>query len=136
MSSPARAGAAPSPLRLVRAMEATYALIALVIVLALPWPPTPASSAQWVHWTGSAILAALLAVRLARPTRAAWWVAVVLAGYVIANTLLTAARLFRELHGATPGARAIAVATSALVFLTQVVALAGLYREWGIGNRE
>lgn len=130
MSPAPRAEGTPA-LRLVRVMEATYAVAALVIVLGLPWPPTPASSPQWVHWTGSAILAALLAVRLRRPTRAAWWVAVILAGYVIANALLTVPRMLRELHVASPTARVIAITLSTLVVVSQVIVAAELYRKRG-----
>lgn len=130
MSSAARAGRTPA-LRLVRAMETMYAVVAVVILLALPWPPTAATSPQWVHWTGTAILAALLAVRLARPTRAAWWVAAILAGYVLANGLLTAPRLLGELRAASPTARAIAITLTALVVASQAIAAAELYRRRG-----
>ena len=100
------------PLRLLRWAEGAYAAGALLVVAALP-SPGPSNAFEWVHWLGTAILAGFLALKLRRPNHAAWWVAALLAAWVLGTVLFVVAR------GVT-GAR-VAVPTAPLALLLAVV---------------
>lgn len=114
----------------LRVAEGVYALVALGLGLSLP-APTPGTAVAWVHWIGSAMLAATLAFRLRRPNRASWYVAALLATYVLASAIPSAPRLGAMLRYVVENrsvAGALSLSLAVLVVGTQVVAAISLYR--------
>lgn len=113
------------PLRITRWAEMAYALSALLVVSGLP-APSPRNAMEWVHWLGTAVLAALLALRFRKPNHATWWIAALLAAWVIGLALSTAVR------GTTGGTRLaiptapLAIALLAVLLGSQVVVAACL----------
>jgi len=114
---------------IARASEAVFALIGLFFVLDLPWPTSGGPFAMlWLHWGTVATVATFVAWRLARPTPAIWWLAVVLSAYILIGGAVSSPALreaARAAHG--PGA-SLAVAIAGLSWLTQLVVAVCLYR--------
>jgi hypothetical protein len=113
---------------IARASEAVYALVAFVLVLGLPWPPGATNAVVWIHWFGSSLLAGLLAWRLRRPNAAMWYVAAILAGYVLVNSLATISRVRDSMRFAPPRTVAATAIIVGLVWVTQMTVLACLYQ--------
>jgi len=65
-----------------------YAAIALVLALGLPLPPRGPNTVLFAHWIGTAVLAAAISFRLGRPNRQTWYVAALLCGYVLLNSVI------------------------------------------------
>ncbi len=95
-------------LRIARVAEAAYAASALVVASQLP-EPGPLNAQEWVHWLGTALLAALIALKLRRPNPVVWWVATALAAYVLGVWLAAAARTGRLDVPSAPVALALIV---------------------------
>ena len=115
-------------LRVARVAEAVYAVIAFVLALGLPLPPRNEGIVLFAHWIGTALLAAAIAFRLGRPNRQTWYVAALLAGYVLFNAVVAIARFF-EAGGRSLGMPAAGIlGVGALLWLTQVVVAVCLYR--------
>ena len=119
MAAPRDAGA----LRIARVAEAAYAASALVVASQLP-EPGPPNAQEWVHWLGTALLAALIAMKLRRPNHVVWWVAAALAAYVLGAWLAAAARTGRMNLPTAP----VAVALIAMLLGSQVVVAVCLAR--------
>jgi len=120
----------PGALRVLRWAEGVYALVALGLGLSLP-PPTPGTAVAWVHWLGTAALAGTLSFRLRRPNRASWYVAALLATYVLASALPSAPRLgamLRYVIDNRSAAGAFSLSLAFLVVATQAAAAISLYR--------
>lgn len=114
-------------LRVARYAEGLYALIAVVLAFGLPWPLRGTGMVLFAHWLGTALLATAIALRLGRPNRQTWYVAVLLSGYVLFNAVVAIARLVGPGAGALgrPGAQALVV--GALLWITQGVVAVCLY---------
>lgn len=97
--------------------------MATLMSLSLPWPPPAGLRLAWVHWTATAVIAAVLAFRLRRPSRGAWFAAAGLSAYVGVNVfwLVIAAKNLRQ---ASPGALLSAAFFVLPWILQQVVAVA------------
>jgi len=108
-------------LRIARWAEGAYALSALVVAAALPTPGAH-NAREWVHWLGTAILAGLLTVKLRRPNHATWWIAAILAAYVLGAALLAALRTGGRLLPTAP----VAIAIYAVVLGSQLAVAVGL----------
>ena len=120
----------PASVRVARGAEVLYALIALVLALGLPWPPSARSAVGWVHWVGTAILAAVIAVRLARPNRTRLVVAALLAAYVVLSALLGIGRLVSLWRSSAGGTFALGAALAAAVVATQLAVAVCVYLAW------
>lgn len=117
----------PAALRLARVAEAVYAVLSAILAFGLPLPPRGPGMVLFAHWIGTAILAAAIALRLRRPNRQTWWVAAILAAYVLMNGLITVSRLVGptvETLG-RPGAPALIV--GAVLWSTQIAVGWALY---------
>jgi hypothetical protein len=101
----------PTPLLVARMAEGVYALAALVLAFGMPWPPPSSSMVTAVHWLGTGMLAGMLAWNLRRPNKVVWWVAVLLAAYVLINGI---ALPFRSVRGPAL-AFAVVIWTSQLI---------------------
>ena len=116
-----------------RIAESAYALVAFGLWLALPFPPRAAFATTWVHWLGTAALAMTIAIRLGRPNRAVYWVAAILAAYVLGTGVFALVRSGGAvLPGASGTLRLLGLALIAVVWGSQLavaVSLASLWRE-------
>ena len=115
-------------LRIARYAEAAYAALALVLALGLPLPPRGQGIVLFAHWIGTALLAGAIALRLGRPNRQTWYVAALLAGYVLFNAVVALTRMLGA-NAATLGRpTTAALAVGALLWLTQLVVAVCLYQ--------
>ena len=80
-------------LRVARIAEGVYAVIAMVLAFGMPLPPRGPGVVLFAHWLGTALLAGAIAMRLGRPNRQTWYVAALLAGYVLFNAIVAIVRL-------------------------------------------
>ena len=115
-------------LRIARYAEAAYAALALVLALGLPLPPRGQGIVLFAHWIGTALLAGAIALRLGRPNRHTWYVAALLAGYVLFNAVVALARMLGPDATTFGRPTAAALAVGALLWLTQVVVAVCLYQ--------
>lgn len=114
-------------LRIARYAEGVYAAIAVVLAFGVPFPPRGPGVVLFVHWIGTALLAGAICLRLGRPNRHVWYVAALLAAYVLVNAIVAIARLVGP-ESATlgrPGVLALTVGAALLV--TQIVVATCLY---------
>ena len=113
-------------LRRARWAEALYMSMATLMSLSLPWPPPAGLRFMWVHWTATAVMAAILAIRLRRPSRGSWYAAAILSAYVGINVfwLVIAARNLRQ---TSPGAL-LSLAFFVLPWLAQLVVAVACWR--------
>ena len=82
----------------------------------------------FAHWIGTALLAAAICLRLKRPNRQTWYVAVLLSAYVLFNAAVAIARLVGR-ESATLGRPAtIALGVGALLAVTQIIVAFCLYQ--------
>ena len=115
-------------LRVARYAEAVYAVIALVLAIGLPLPPRGQGVVLFAHWIGTALLAAAIAFRLGRPNKQTWYVAALLAFYVLFNAAVAISRLVGP-DATTLGRPTFqAVGVGAALWLTQVVVAVCLYQ--------
>jgi peptidoglycan/LPS O-acetylase OafA/YrhL len=118
----------PPALRVARYAEGRYAVIALVLAVGLPLPPRGQGVVLFAHWIGTAVLAAAIAFRLGRPNKQTWYVAAILAFYVLFNAAVAIVRM------AGPGASALgqptwqALGVGGVLWLTQAVVAVCLYQ--------
>ena len=115
-------------IRTARYAEGAYAAIALVLALGLPLPPRGPETVLFAHWIGTAVLAAAIAFRLGRPNRQTWYIAALLCGYVLLNSVVAVVRLVGPEAAALGRPAAISLAVGALVALTQIVVAICLYQ--------
>src|SRR5215213_1713933 len=100
---------------MARYAEIVYAAIALVLALGLPLPPRGPNTVLFAHWIGTAVLAAAIGFRLGRPNRQTWYVAALLCGYVLLNSVVASARLVGPEATALGRPAAISLGVGALV---------------------
>jgi peptidoglycan/LPS O-acetylase OafA/YrhL len=115
-------------LRIARYAEAAYAALALVLALGLPLPPRGQGIVLFAHWIGTALLAGAIALRLGRPNRQTWYVAALLAGYVLFNAVVALGRLLGPGAATLGRPTTVALTVGALLWLTQVVVAVCLYQ--------
>ena len=116
--------------RVARWAEGVYAAVALLFAMALP-PPSGRTVTDWVHWLGTAALAAMTAWRLDRTNVARLVAAAALCVYVLAGAALGLGRLARltQLRAGGAGApTALALAMAAVVWASQLTVAYCLYR--------
>ena len=114
-------------LRVARYAEAAYAIIAFVLAFGLPWPPRGQGIVLFSHWVGTALLAGAICLRLRRPNRQAWYVAVLLSGYVLFNAAVALLRLAGAEANQLGRPGTLALAVGATLWITQAVVAACLY---------
>ena len=115
-------------LRVARVAEVAYAIVAVVLAFGIPLPPRGPGVVLFAHFLGTALLAAAIALRLGRPNRQTWYVAAVLAGYVLFNAAVALARLLGPESSALGRPGVVAMGVGAFQWLTQIVVAAGLYQ--------
>jgi hypothetical protein len=115
-------------LRVARYAEAAYAVIAVVLAFGLQLPPSGPTTVLFAHWIGTAVLAAAIAFRLGRPNRQTWYVAALLCGYVLLNSIIAVARLLGPEAAALGRPAAVSLAVGALVTITQIAVGVCLYQ--------
>ena len=119
----------PNPaLRLARHAEGVYAVIALVLAFSLPLPPRGQGVVLFSHWIGTALLAAAIAFRLGRPNKQTWYVAAMLAFYVLFNAAVAIARMFGTEADVLGRPTPAALGVGALLWITQVIVAFCLYQ--------
>lgn len=114
--------------RMARYAEAAYAVVAFVLAIGLPLPPRGQGVVLFAHWIGTALLAAAIALRLGRPNKQTWYVAALLAFYVLFNAVVAIARMVGPDATALGRPTPQAIGVGALLWLTQVVVAVCLYQ--------
>jgi hypothetical protein len=114
-------------LRTARYAEIIYAAIALVLALGLRLPPRGPDAVLFAHWIGTAVLAAAISFRLGRPNRQTWYIAALLCGYVLLNSVIAVLRVLGPEAAALGRPAVISLAVGALVAVTQIVVGICLY---------
>jgi hypothetical protein len=114
-------------LRVARIAEAVYAIVSLVLAFSLPLPPRGPGVVLFAHWLGTALLAGAISLRLGKPNRQTWYVAAMLAAYVLFNAVVAVWRLMGADAAALGRPTTLAFAIGALLWLTQIVVAACLY---------
>jgi peptidoglycan/LPS O-acetylase OafA/YrhL len=117
----------PLALRIARYAEALYAVVALVLAFGLPLPPRGEGIVLFAHWIGTALLAGAICLRLGRPNRQTWYVAALLAGYVLFNAIVAIVRLVGPTSSALGRPTMAALGVGALLWTTQIVVAICLY---------
>lgn len=120
------AAAAPSILVVARAAEALSALVCLYLVLSLPLATEYAP--VLVHWYGSALLAAVLAWRLNRPSPATVAVASLFALYTIVRIGMALPGVADAGMGYNSPARILSIGIVSSVAVAQLIVLLSLWR--------
>lgn len=115
-------------IRIARAAEAVYAAIAVTLAFGLHLPPRGPDTVLFAHWIGTALLAAAISFRLARPNRQTWYVAALLSAYVLFNAVIAVDRLVGHDAPALGRPATIALVVNGLLAVTQIVVAACLYR--------
>jgi len=114
-------------LRVARYAEALYAVVAVVLAWSLPLPPRGQGVVLFAHWLGTALLSAAICLRLGRPNRQTWYVAALLAGYVLFNAVVAIARLAGPQASALGRPTAAALVVGSVLWVTQAIVAVCLY---------
>jgi hypothetical protein len=114
-------------LRIARYAEVSYAAIAFTLALGLPLPARGQGIVLFSHWIGTALLAAAIAFRLGRPNKQTWYVAAMLAGYVLFNAVVAVARMVGPDAAALGRPTPLALGVGVLLWVTQIVVAVCLY---------
>ena len=115
------------PLRIARYAEALYAIIAMVLAFGLPLPPRGQGIVLFAHWLGTALLAGAIALRLGRPNRQTWYVAALLAGYVLFNAVVALVRMIGPDSTSLGRPATMALVVGVALWVTQIVVAVCLY---------
>jgi peptidoglycan/LPS O-acetylase OafA/YrhL len=108
--------------------ELVYAIVAVVLAFGIPLPPRGPGMVLFAHWLGTALLAGAIALRLARPNRQTWYVAALLAGYVLFNAGVALARLLGPESATLGRPGLLAVGVGAILWVTQIIVAGCLYQ--------
>ena len=114
-------------LRVARYAEALYAVVAVVLAWSLPLPPRGQGVVLFAHWLGTALVSAAICLRLGRPNRQTWYVAALLAGYVLFNAVVAIARLAGPQASALGRPTAAALVVGSVLWVTQAIVAVCLY---------
>jgi len=115
-------------LRVARVAEVLYAVVAVVLAFGIPLPPRGPGMVLFAHWLGTALLAAAIALRLGRPNRQTWYVAALLAAYVLFNAGVALARLLGPESATLGRPGVLAVGVGGILWITQIVVAGCLYQ--------
>jgi peptidoglycan/LPS O-acetylase OafA/YrhL len=115
-------------LRVARAAEVVYAVVAVVLAFGIPLPPRGPGMVLFAHWLGTALLAGAIALRLGRPNRQTWYVAALLAAYVLFNAGVALARLLGPESSSLGRPGVLAIGIGGILWLTQIVVAGCLYQ--------
>ena len=115
-------------LRVARVAEIVYAIIAVVLAFGISLPPRGTGMVLFAHFLGTALLAGAIALRLGRPNRQTWYVAALLAAYVLFNAGVALARLLGPESATLGRPGALAIGVGAIQWLTQIVVAGCLYQ--------
>ena len=115
-------------LRVARYAEAVYAVLAFVLAVGLPLPPRGQGVVLFAHWIGTALLAAAIAFRLGKPNKQTWYIAALLAFYVLFNAAVAIVRLAGPDTSTLGRPTFQALGVGAVLWLTQVVVAFCLYQ--------
>lgn len=118
----------PVALRVARVAEGIYAIVAVVLAMSLPLPPRGQGVVLFAHWIGTALLAGAICLRLGRPNRQVWYVAALMAGYILFNAVVAIVRMVGPDAGALGRPATVALVVGALLWATQVVVAVCLYQ--------
>lgn len=114
-------------LRVARVAEVLYAVVAVVLAFGIPLPPRGPGMVLFAHWLGTALLAAAIALRLGRPNRQTWYVAALLAAYVLFNAGVALARLLGPESTTLGRPGVLAIGVGGILWITQIVVAGCLY---------
>jgi peptidoglycan/LPS O-acetylase OafA/YrhL len=114
-------------LRIARYAEGVYALVALVLAVGLPLPPRGQGVVLFAHWIGTALLATAIAFRLGRPNKQTWYIAALLAGYVLFNAVVAIVRMLGPSASTLGRPTSLALVVGALLWVTQIIVAVCLY---------
>jgi hypothetical protein len=114
-------------LRIARYAEGLYAVIAMVLAFGMQLPPRGPEMVLFVHWIGTALLAGAICLRLGRPNRQVWYVAALLAGYVLFNAIVAIARLIGPESSTLGRPATLAIAVGAVLLVSQIIVATCLY---------
>ena len=115
-------------LRIARVAEVVYAIIALVLAFGMPLPPRGPGVVLFAHWLGTALLAGAIALRLGRPNRQTWYVAALLAGYVLFNAVVALSRMLGPESAALGRPGVLAIGVGGVLWVTQIIVAGCLYQ--------
>jgi hypothetical protein len=113
--------------RIARYAETLYAVIALMLAFGLPLPPRGQGVVLFAHWLGTALLAGAIALRLGRPNRQTWYVAALLAGYVLFNAVVAITRMVGPASASLARPATMALVVGAVLWVTQAIVAVCLY---------
>ncbi|HUQ80856.1 MAG TPA: hypothetical protein VM076_06955 [Gemmatimonadaceae bacterium] len=114
-------------LRVARIAEGVYAVAAMVLAFSLPLPPRGPGVVLFAHWLGTALLAAAICLRLGRPNRQTWYVAALLAFYILFNAVVAVSRMLGPQADVLARPTLLALGVGALLWVTQIVVAVCLY---------
>lgn len=114
-------------LRVARIAEGIYAVVATVLAFGLPLPPRGSGAVLFAHWLGTALLAGAICLRLARPNRQTWYVAALLAFYVLFNAVVAVGRMLAPQADVLARPTILALGVGALLWVTQIIVAVCLY---------
>lgn len=114
-------------LRVARIAEGIYAIIALVLAFGMPLPPRGPAVVLFAHWLGTALLSGAICLRLTRPNKQTWYVAALLAFYVLFNAVIAMQRMIGAAAQGLPRPATVALAVGAVLWVTQIVVAVCLY---------
>ena len=114
-------------IRIARWSEGVLALVAVFFALSLPVPASWSTSILWLHWSGIAVFAAVLAWRLRQLTRPLWWAAAFLCAYVLFNTITSFDRFVQAVRDRPGPAVTLSLAIASLTWTSQLIVAGCLY---------
>jgi peptidoglycan/LPS O-acetylase OafA/YrhL len=114
-------------LRIARIAETVYAIVSLVLAFSLPLPPRGQGVVLFAHWLGTALLAGAISLRLGKPNQQTWYIAALLAAYVLFNAVIAVWRMIGSDAAALGRPTLLAFGIGALLWVTQIVVAVCLY---------
>ena len=117
----------PTPLRVVRVAELLYFPVVGFMLLGLPVPSNRAETVATALLAVEAFAAVAVAVGLGRRRQWAWWLAIVLAAWVIIGIVLRGPAVARAAFASGSLPLKLSLVLLAWTFMTQLVALVGCF---------
>ena len=114
-------------IRIARWSEGVLAVVAAFFALSLPLPANWSTSILWLHWSGIAVFAAVLAWRLRQLTLPLWWAAAFLSAYVLLNAITSFDRFVQAVRDQPGPAVTLSLAIASLTWISQLIVAGCLY---------